>query len=132
MTKVTGTYQMTDWKEIPLRAMEPPQKCTSVMAPGIFSGPLEGEGQTFYVLNYVGEKTGLFSGFTFFKGKIGDKQGSFVLADDGHFDPKAATTKWTIVAGSGTDDLAGITGTGGFSATEGLTVTFELDYQLLN
>ena len=130
MTKITGTYQMTDWQETPLRELAPPQKCSTVLAPGIFTGPLEGEGQTFYVLNYVTEKTGLFSGYTFFKGKIGDLEGSFVLADDGNFDTVAARTKWTIVADSGTGDLAGISGTGGFDATEGLKVSFELDYTL--
>ncbi len=135
MNKVTGTYTMTAWKETPLRELEPPQKCTSVVAPGNFTGPLVGEGQTFYVLNYITEKTGLFSGYTFFKGKISDKEGSFaegsfVLADDGTFDTIAARTKWTIIEGSGTGDLFGITGHGGFSATEGLKVTFDLEYEL--
>jgi hypothetical protein len=101
-----------------------------VTAPGEFTGPLTGEGQTFYILNYITEKTGLFSGYTFFKGAIGEKNGSFVLADDGTFDSTTATTKWTIVPGSGTGDLTGISGKGGFCATEGLTVSFDLDYQL--
>ena len=130
MTQITGTYHMTDWKETPLRELTPPQKCSSVTAPGNFVGPLEGEGQTFYLLNYVTEKTGLFSGYTFFKGKIGELEGSFVLADDGTFDTVAARTKWTIVQNSGTGDFDGISGTGGFAATEGLKVTYDLDYQL--
>lgn len=130
MISVTGTYQMSEWQETPLAQNNPPQKCTSVIAPGIFSGQLEGKGQTFYLLSYITEKTGLFSGYTLFEGKIGELVGSFVLRDEGKFDATAATTKWTIIPGSGTQDLKGISGTGGFSATQGLTVTFELSYEL--
>ncbi len=130
MPKVNGTYKMSAWNETTLRDLAPPQKCTSVAAPGTFSGPLIGEAETFYVLSYVSADTGVFSGFTLFEGSIGDLEGGFVLEDDGTFDTKAATSKWTIVKDSGTGDLKGISGTGGFSATDGLTISFELEYSL--
>jgi len=130
MPKITTTYEMSAWNENTNRDLPPPQKCTNVIAPGKFSGAMEGEGESFYLLNYITEKTGFFTGYTCFKGKIGAKQGSFVLADDGIFDEKGAYTKWTIVKGSGTADLISIKGTGGFSATEGMKITIDLNYQL--
>ena len=130
MPKITGTYTMSDWKETDLRSAPPPMKCTSVAAPGSFTGDLQGEGDTHYLLYYRDEKIGLFSGFTTFTGTLAGRTGTFVFQDDGTFDEKAATTKWTIVPGSGSGELAGITGKGGFSATSGLTITFELDYML--
>ncbi|VAW20643.1 hypothetical protein MNBD_ALPHA11-2172, partial [hydrothermal vent metagenome] len=102
MPKITATYEMSTWNENTVRDLPSPQKCANVVAPGNFSGAMEGEGSSFYLLNYVTEKTGFFTGYTCFKGKIGPKQGSFVLADDGRFDEKGAYTKWTIVKASGT------------------------------
>ena len=130
MTKIAGTYEMSEWNEETLLNKEPPKKCTRVKAPGVFSGQMSGSGQTHYLINYVSEKTGPFTGYTFFEGKIGNRSGSFVLADEGIFDPEAATTKWTIVKGSGTNELKGISGTGGFRASTGLKMSFELDYEL--
>lgn len=130
MTSADGTYTMQEWNEEPLRELVPPQKCTRVEAHGPMEGALNGEAQTFYVLAYITKDSGTYSGYTYFKGSVDGREGSFVMADEGTFDPKSAKTKWTIVDGSGTGDLVGISGTGGFSATHGLTVEFTLNYQL--
>lgn len=129
MTSANGTYTMQVWNETPWREMPPPQKCTRVDAHGPMVGALNGEAQTFYVLAYITDDSGTYSGYTYFKGSVDGREGGFVMADEGVFGPKSADTKWTIVAGSGTDDLAGISGTGGFSATHGLTVEITLDYR---
>lgn len=129
MMKSTGTYAMAEWNEVAARELPPPQKCTRVDAHGTMDGGMKGEAQTIYMLAYVRADEGVFSGYTYFKGQVGERAGSFVLADEGAFDAKTATTKWAIVKGSGTGELAGISGAGGFSATHGLTVEFTLEYE---
>lgn len=130
MPRITGQYSMEKWNETVGRDQAPPRKSTHVAAHGPMTGEIEGDAQTFYLLAYVTEQTGRFCGYTYFDGRIGDLKGTFVLADDGHFDAKSATTEWTIVPGSGTGDFEGISGSGGFVATHGLTVEFALEYRL--
>jgi hypothetical protein len=129
MPKITGTYAMQDWQEEPYRDEPVPLKLTRVHAHGDVSGGVTGIGPSFFLIAYIGG-TGPYTGYTQFTGTLGGVDGSFVMADDGIFDPEAATSRWTIVEGSGTGGLAGITGTGGFRATHGLTVSFTLDYEL--
>ncbi len=130
MPKASGQYSMEKWDETVVRDQAPPQKCAQVVAHGPMSGEINGDAQTFYLLAYITAQTGKFCGYTCFEGRIGDLKGSLVLADEGHFDETSATTNWTVVEGSGTGDFEGISGTGGFVATHGLTVEFTLDYEL--
>lgn len=130
MQKITGRYAMEAWNENALRDRTVPQKCSTVEAHGPMTGGLAGAAQTFYLLAYVTEKVGAFSGYTYFEGALDGREGGFVLADEGTFDETSATTCWTIVEGSGTAALEGISGTGGFRATNGLTVDFTLEYEI--
>ena len=61
-------------------------------------------------------------------GGIGDRSGSLVLQSTGEFDGKEAAGPLEIVRGSGTGDLAGITGSGTFSAPLGGEPSVSLDY----
>jgi hypothetical protein len=53
-----------------------------------------------------------------------------VLQSTGAFDGGEASGPLTIVSGSGTGDLAGITGSGSFSAPHGRTPSVSLDYDV--
>lgn len=129
MTTVNGQYAMAEWNETPLIAQEPPQKSARVEAWGKIEGALKGDAKTFYILSYITSDTGVFTGFTHFNGKLGAREGGFVLIDNGTFDAKSATSKWTIVEGSGRGDFKGIKGSGGFKANHGLTFDFELELE---
>jgi hypothetical protein len=51
-----------------------------------------------------------------------------VLETSGTFDGKIAEGEWKVVPGSGTEELRGLTGTGGFSAPLGPEASVTLDY----
>lgn len=130
MPKVSATYAMANWEEDTLRDVPPPGKCTSVKAHGRITGALEGEGESFYIIAYLNDVGGSFSGYTSFTGTLDGKKGSFILRDEGMADERSARSTWIIVEGSGTGELKGIEGTGGFVAEQGLTFDFTLDYTL--
>ena len=129
MQVIKGQYAMAEWNEVTALDAPPPHKCTKVDAHGLITGALSGEAKTFYLLSYVTAETGVYTGYTYFQGKIGDREGTLVFFDEGIFDPKSATTKWTIVPNSGTGGLKNIRGQGGFSATHGLTVDCFLEFE---
>jgi hypothetical protein len=94
------------------------------------TGDIEGEGLAQWLMCYRPDKTADFVGLQQISGKVGDREGSFVLTSNGTFDGKVAAGDMVVVAGSGEGDFAGITGTGSFSAPHGSEATIELEYEV--
>jgi hypothetical protein len=63
-------------------------------------------------------------------GSLAGRSGSFVLRTSGTFDGSKAVGELTVVEGSGTGELAGISGTGSFSAPMGSEAELTLEYEL--
>ena len=79
---------------------------------------------------YRADGTADYVGLQHLVGTLGGRSGSFVLSSPGTFDGQAATGTWTVLEGSGTEELAGLTGTGTFTAPSGGEPTVTLDYDL--
>jgi hypothetical protein len=60
------------------------------------------------------------------RGSVHGRSGTFVL----HHSAGAAGAQWTVVLGSGTDDLKGMTGTAEIARHDDGSHTFVLDYEL--
>jgi len=63
------------------------------------------------LMYYRPDGTSTYVGLMQLTGRLGESSGSFVLQCTGTFDGTSARVELTIVPGSGTDDLEGITGT---------------------
>jgi hypothetical protein len=64
-------------------------------------------------------------------GRLGERSGSFVLRSTGTWEDGTATTTWSVVPGSGTGELAGLAGEGGYVARSGeAEIPYTLDYRL--
>lgn len=63
------------------------------------------------------------------EGTVGGKAGSFALLHVGTMTKESKWAKWPIVPGSGTGELAGISGEGQLDIVEGQHY-FELEYEL--
>jgi hypothetical protein len=122
-TQATGTFKIDSWDEQPYA-----EKLTRAQVKATYSGDLEGQGETEWLMCYREDKTADFVGFQRIVGRIGGRSGSFVFQSTGAFDGKEASGPLTIVQGSGTDELAGITGSGTFSAPMGGEPSVSLDY----
>ena len=61
-------------------------------------------------------------------GELAGREGTFVLQDAGTVDGSIVSGDWFVVPGSGTGQLAGLRGDGGFRANLGEGAEVHLDY----
>jgi hypothetical protein len=79
-----------------------------------FAGDLVGMGSARLVLvTEAGGGTAHFAGMERFLGKISEREGSFIFENSGTFSDGALRSTWRVIAGSGTEQLAGLRGEGG-------------------
>jgi hypothetical protein len=124
-----GTFEQKTWDEKPYSEGEGEPKLTRVSATKSFHGDIEGEGSVEYLMVYPDESSALYTGLERVVGSIEGRSGSFVLNLDGTFEGGIAKTNWSVVPGSGTGDLRGLHGSGGFVAQHGESVVpFTLEY----
>jgi Protein of unknown function (DUF3224) len=76
----------------------------------------------------VSGDTASFVGIERVSGSIASRTGTFVLQDQGTLKGNRVTGRWSVVSGSGTGDLAGLRGDGGFTANLGQGADITLDY----
>lgn len=134
--KAKATYSPTKWDEKPYEQISPSMKLTRASVEFAFHGQMEGHGLVEYLMFYkYFDKTdphksnATYVGLMRFKGELNGKAGSFTMEDRGTFEAGVANSTLTIILGSGTDKLKGITGTGKYTATQ-KGCECELDYQL--
>jgi hypothetical protein len=63
-----------------------------------------------------------------FAGRLAGRQGSFVLQGSETVDHGRISAKWSVVPGSGTNELTGLRGDGGFEGEFGKGSVGTLDY----
>ena len=117
-SKATGTFTIKGWDEQPYAEAEGAAKLTHARVTTTYGGDLEGEGTSELLMAYD-QADAAYAGYERFVGSLGGRSGSFVLRLDGGFQDGAATTTWTVVEGTGTGDLAGLEGQGGYQARQG-------------
>jgi uncharacterized protein DUF3224 len=127
-THAQGTFEISSWDENAYVELDGGAKLTRASVGQAFSGDLEGEGSVEWLMCYREDKTADFVGLQRFVGRLGSRSGSFVMRTQGTFDGEKAAGELSVVAGSGTEELGGITGAGAFVAPHGSTPSVDLDY----
>ena len=127
MTKAKGSFELASWDEDTYEEMDNGAKLTRASVTQTFSGAAEGDGAAQWLMAYRPDGTAHFVGLQRITGTIDDRKGTVVLETIGDFDGKVATWTATVVPGSGTGDLEGLTGGGTFEAPMGSTASFDLD-----
>jgi Protein of unknown function (DUF3224) len=94
-----------------------------------FRGGLEGN-STAELMIAKSEGGGGYVGHDRINGTLGGKSGSFVFQHTGLMGPDGVTNTGTVVPGSGTGELEGITGEGTMLADEEGNHTLTLQYEL--
>ena len=94
-----------------------------------FTGDLEGA-STAELLISKSEGGGGYVGHDAISGTLGSRTGTFVFQHGGILGPDGVTNSGTIIPGTGTGELAGITGEGTMLADDEGNHTLTLDYQL--
>jgi hypothetical protein len=124
----TGTFKVESWDEQTYDESDAGGKLTRASVKQAFSGDIAGEGAVEWLMCYRPDQTADFVGLQRVIGQLGDRSGTFVLQTAGSFDGQEARGEWSVLRGSGTDDLSGLRGSGGFSAPLGGQAAVTLDY----
>jgi hypothetical protein len=93
-----------------------------------FSGDIIGDGAVEFLQAAGADGTASFVGIERVTGSVGGRTGTFLLQDQGTVAGGVVSGDWFVVPGSGTGDLAGLRGTGGFTANLGEGAAVTLDY----
>src|SRR5512132_538119 len=128
--KAGGGFTIKAWDEQPYAELDGAPKLTHARVTTTYGGDLEGEGTSELVMAFD-QDDATYAGYERVVGSLGGRSGSFVLRLDGGFEDGAARTTWTVVEGTGTGDLAGLRGEGGYLARHGeAEVAYELRWSL--
>jgi Protein of unknown function (DUF3224) len=93
-----------------------------------FTGDIEGTGVVEFLQAQVSEDAASFVGLESLTGSVGGRSGTFLLQDQGTLKGTTVSGDWFVVPGSGTGELAGLRGEGGFTAELGQGADITLDY----
>lgn len=124
-----ATFGITSWDEKPYSEIEGSPKLTRTSVIKSYQGDVEGEGKLQYLMMYRNAGSASFMGLERVTGSISGRLGSFVLQHTGTFEDGVARVTISVVPGSGTGDLLGIKGEGGFSVGHQPPYAMTLDYQ---
>jgi hypothetical protein len=93
-----------------------------------FTGDIDGESPVRALQVLRDDKSASLVSVQRFHGRLGGRQGSFVLQGSEIVENGKIKAKWFVVPGSGTDDLSGLRGEGGFEGEFGKGSEGTLDY----
>ena len=93
-----------------------------------FSGDIEGEGVVRFLQAVREDGSASFVGVERVTGSVGGRKGTFLLQDEGTLEGSTVKGEWFVNPGSGTGDLSGLRGEGGFEAELGQHASITLDY----
>jgi len=93
-----------------------------------FSGDIEGAGVVEFLQAAQADGSASFVGIERVTGAVAGRNGSFLLQDSGTVTGNVVAGDWFVVPGSGTGELAGLRGEGGFRANLGENAEVHLDY----
>lgn len=93
-----------------------------------FSGDIEGASPVRAMQVAHGDHSARLVSMQRFSGKLGGRQGTFVLQGSEIVENGRIRATWFVVPGSGTGELAGLSGEGGFEGEFGKGSQGTLDY----
>lgn len=130
MVEAESTFQLESWDEEPIEVYEGGRKITKASVRKTFSGDIQGSGSLEYLMVYTDERSANFVGMERVEGRLHQHSGSFVLQHIGTFERGEAKAALTVVPGSGTGDLVGLSGEGSFALRHAQEYAFQLTYEL--
>jgi uncharacterized protein DUF3224 len=123
-------FAVESWNEETFKELDGDAKLTRASVTGSLTGDIVGSSETEWLMVYGQDGTARYVGLQRIDGALGGKEGSFVVESNGDFDGGEAKGTWSVIAGSGTGDLVGLTGEGTFAAPLGEKATIGLTYSI--
>jgi len=129
---ISATFQIEEWDEKSFSEIEQGEKLTRVLVTKTFKGDMEGKSVLEYLMAYRSDGSAVFTGLERIEGKIKDRYGSFVLWHEGEYKSGVVKTTFSGVPGTGTNELTGIVGEGGFESSHQPEYAIDFSYELEN
>jgi hypothetical protein len=123
-------FAIRSWDEKPYSEAEGLPKLTQASVSKTYTGDITGEAHVEYLMMYRSDGSATFVGLERIVGQLVGRSGSFVLQRTGVFESGEAKESYSVVPGSGTDALQGLTGEGRSAVGHGMEHPFALDYEL--
>lgn len=123
-------FAITSWDEKPYSEGLDLPKLTRASVDKTYTGDIEGDGHVEYLMMYRSDGTAVFTGLERVTARFAGKRGTFVLQYTGVFEGGHAKATYSVIAGSATGELRGLTGEGYASLGHGMEHPFSLDYEL--
>lgn len=108
--KAKTKFKITGWEEEKIIDLDEGGKLTRAHVGKTYEGVLKGEGTVEYIMTYRSDGSADFVGYENVEGRLNNMKGSFVFEHRGSFKKGVASDTWTVVEGSGSGQLSGITG----------------------
>jgi hypothetical protein len=131
MTSKTGAKGKTEVTVYEPVAYDEPKegpKLNEVQLNETFTGDVAGEGKARVLQVQWADGSVRYCAIERVVGVLAGRKGSFLLAVQGTVQDKHNKGVWSVLAGSGTGDLRGLRGDGGFEAEHGKHGSWTLDY----
>jgi Protein of unknown function (DUF3224) len=128
-TSATGTIEVHTYEPTPyLKGTDGGPDLVEIKVTERFHGDIDGLGIVRFLQTSFADGAASFVGVEQVSGSVGGRRGTFVLQDSGTLRDSVVTGTWFVVPGSGTGDLTGLRGEGGFTANLGQNAEITLDY----
>jgi hypothetical protein len=128
-TTAAGVIKVSRYEPVPYDEPAEGPRLVRIHVEEDFAGDVEGTG-TVDFLQVLAADGGAasFVGLERVTGTVGGRRGTFVLQDEGTLQGSTVSGRWFVVPGSGTGELSGLRGEGGFTADLGQAASFTLEY----
>jgi len=127
-TRANATITVSTYEPVPYEEPAEGPVLSRIHVEESFSGDIEADGVVEFLQASRPDGTASFVGIERVTGTIAGRSGSFLLQDSGTVAGGVVSGDWFVVPGSGTGELAGLRGTGGFRANLGEGAEVTLDY----
>jgi hypothetical protein len=131
--QATGDITYEGWKEEEIGPAASYPRLARASVTNSFTGGIEAAATSCeYTVVYTDEDNGTFTGLELLAGTLDGRRGTFVLAERGTFSADGTVHgQIEVVAGTGTGELTGLSGTGSFVYRNGQSAfPYSLDYEL--
>ena len=127
--RATASFEITSWDEQPYDERDG-VKLSRTRVVKAFRGDIEGESTAELLMALAGEGSAAYVGMERVSGRVNGRQGSFVYLHSATATGGSRSASWEVVAGSGTGELAGISGRIGIDILPDGGHVVTLDYEL--
>jgi Protein of unknown function (DUF3224) len=127
-TSASGRIDVKTYEPQPYDELDDGPDLAEIHVTETFSGDIEGEGVVRFLQAIRADGSATFVGIERVTGSIAERRGSFLLQDAGTLEGNLVKGDWFVIPGSGTGELAGLRGDGGFEAEVGQHASITLDY----